>query len=84
MIQVLKVEVSVNQRMILLPIDVQVLNHVEVSTDLWVLENFERDDLSHLFSVYLIGVGEVDFLKPFLSASHGFTGSDGIVEGAQR
>jgi hypothetical protein len=40
-IQVLKVEVSVNQRMILLPIDVQVLNHAEVSTDLWVLENFE-------------------------------------------
>ena len=40
-IQVLKVEVRVKQRMILLPIDVQVLNHAEVSTDLWVLENFE-------------------------------------------
>jgi hypothetical protein len=56
-IQVLKVEVSVYQRRILLPIDVQVLNHVEVSADLWVLENFERDDIPHLLSVDLIGVG---------------------------
>ena len=40
-IQVLKVEVRVKQRMILLPIDVQVLNLAEVSIDLWVLDNFE-------------------------------------------
>jgi hypothetical protein len=40
-IQVLKVEVGVKQRMILLPIDVQVLNHAEVPTHLRVLENFE-------------------------------------------
>ena len=56
-IQVLKVEVRVKQRMILLPIDVQVLNHAEVSTDLRVLENFEGNDLPHFISINLVGVG---------------------------
>ena len=56
-IQVLKVQVSVKQRMILLPIDVQVLNHAEVSTDLRVLENFEGNDLPHFISINLVGVG---------------------------
>ena len=83
-IQVLKVEVGVKQRMILLPIDVQVLNHAEVSTHLRVLENFEGNDIPHLVSINLEGVGEADFLKPFLGTGHGFTGCDGIVEGVQR
>jgi hypothetical protein len=56
-IQVLKVEVSVKERMILLPIDVKVLNHAEVLTHLWVLENFEGNDIPHLVSVNLVGVG---------------------------
>lgn len=83
-IQVLKVKVGVKQRMILLPIDVEILNHAEVSTNLRVLENFEGNDIPHLVSINLEGVGEADFLKPFLGTRHGLTGCDGIVEGIQR
>jgi len=83
-IQVLKVEVGVKQRMILLPIDVEILNHAEVSTNLRVLENFEGNDIPHLVSINLEGVGEADFLKPFLGTGHGLAGCDWIVEGVQR
>lgn len=70
--------------MILLPIDIEILNHAEVSTNLWILENFEGNDIPHLVSINLEGVGEADFLKPFLGTGHGLTGCDGIVEGVQR